>query len=44
MPCSEEGAWRLTALAAYLAEAQGGYCAVSPGPLVFLTFGTPRIV
>ena len=38
-PCDEELAWRLTALAAKLNNAQGAYRAPAGAALLFLTFG-----
>lgn len=38
-PCDEELAWRLTALAAKLGNAQGAYRAPAGPTLLFLTFG-----
>lgn len=37
--CTEEDAWKFTAVTARLGEANGAYRAPSDGPLVYLTFG-----
>ena len=42
-PCDEDLAWRLTALAAKLNNAQGAYRAPAGTALLFLTFGKPTL-
>lgn len=41
--CSEEEAWRFTAVALYLSGAQGAYRGPSGTTLVFMTYGTLEI-
>jgi hypothetical protein len=42
--CSEEDVWRFTAFACKLADAQGAYRGPMGPTLVFVTFGTPKLV
>lgn len=39
IPCTEEKAWDLTALAVHLNDAQGGYRGPAGSTLIFMTFG-----
>jgi hypothetical protein len=41
--CSEQEAWEFTAVAARLSKATGAYRVPTPGPILFVTFGTIRI-